>query len=170
MRPSALRKHEENVHNYRNENPAEPVQTTSTEDGVYNYSCCSLLLGLLRLNQNDAIKFGDGKRLMHIYKYMYLFFKVSGCTKYALGVLETLAQVSCLLTPRLAEQLTWNRFVNTKGTKDGNYPMDLDLEHDNRLFKDNVNTHHGKVTEAVVARAYHSVGAVNDITTLLTVI
>ena len=94
---------------------------------------------------------------------MVLFYKVSGCPKYAYWTLETLAQVHCLLTPKLAEQLTWNRFVNTSGTIDGNYPMDLDLEHDNRLFKDNVTTYHGKLTDAIVTRSCLSMGTLDEI-------
>ena len=44
-------------------------------------------------------------------------------------------QLHCLLTPRLAYSLTWNRFVNHKGQVDFNHPIDLDLEHDNKYLK-----------------------------------
>ena len=48
------------------------------------------------------------------------------------------AQVNCLLSPRLAHSLNWNRFVNTKGLSDTNYPMDLYVEHDNKTFKGDI--------------------------------
>lgn len=34
--------------------------------------------------------------------------------------------------------LTWNRFVNHSGEVDAIHPMDLDLEHDNTYFKNDI--------------------------------
>ena len=59
-------------------------------------------------------------------------------TEYAFATLEFFARISCMLTPRLAYSLTWNRFVNHSGKVDANHPMDLDLEHDNKYFKNDI--------------------------------
>jgi len=160
-RPKALKTHERAVHGH--DPSTQDTGQQDDQDSVYNYTRCTLLLGLMRMNQNDAIHMGDGGRLMRLYKYMYLFFKLSKKPKYAYGILETVTQVNCLLTPKLAEQLTWNRSVNTTGTIGTNYPMDLDVEHDNRMFKDNLHTKHGQVTDPVLTRASLSAGKVDKV-------
>ena len=100
----------------------------------------------------DAIKLGDGKRLMLCYKYMYLYCKESGHDKYAYGLLETVAQSSVLLTPRTAENLVWNRFVNTKGDIGSNFPVDLYVEHQNLPLKRDVKTFRGEITDKTLQR------------------
>ena len=76
---------------------------------------------LLHMNHNDAIKLGDGERVMRLNKFFCLYYKVSGCPKYAFATLHLQAQVDCLLSPRLAHSLTWNRFVNLQGKVDTNF-------------------------------------------------
>ena len=126
IRPHALRNHEREKHG---------ITTTSTsisiscegQDHIYNYSHQLLVLLLLRANHNDAIKLGDGGRVLRLYKYFMLFFKISKCPKYAFAMLQLQAQVNCLLTPRLSYSLTWNRFVNHQGAIDTNHQWILRL-------------------------------------------
>lgn len=107
----------------------------------------------LRLNMEDAIKRGDGERLMLCYRFMYLYCKESGCCpKYAYGLLETVAQAHCLLSERNAHSLIWNRFVNNKGREDTNMPVDLDVEHLNRPLKTDVHTYRGTLTDRTMQR------------------
>lgn len=82
---------------------------------MYNYTHNELVLLLLRRNHNDAKHLGDGARAISLYKFFYLFYKISNCPKYTYATLELLAQVNCLLSPRMAYSLTWNRTVNQKG-------------------------------------------------------
>ena len=110
------------------------------------------MLCCLRLNMEDAIKMGDGKRLMLCYKFMYLYCKESGHDKYAYGLLETVAQSSVLLTPRTAENLVWNRFVNTQGDVDSNFPIDLYVEHQNLYLKRDVKTFRGDITDKTMTK------------------
>ena len=112
---------------------------------------------LLRENHNDAIRLGDGERVVRLYKVYTLFFKISKCPKYALATLELQAQLNCLLTPRMAYSLTWNRFVNHKGQVDSNHPMDLDLEHDNKYFKTDIHSFRGEITDKSITRVSRSV-------------
>ncbi|XP_062571098.1 uncharacterized protein LOC134233123 [Saccostrea cucullata] len=106
-RPKSLRKHEATVHGhpdplYGDANITE-ITTQTSEDGVFNYTRLMLNLGLLRMNHNDAIRMGDGERIMRINP------------KYAYGLLETKAQTNMLLTERMAHRLIWNRTVNHRG-------------------------------------------------------
>jgi hypothetical protein len=133
------------------------------QDHLYNYTHQLLILLLLRANHNDAIKLGDGARLIRLYKYFMLFFKVSKCPKYALAMLHLQAQVNCLLTSRLAHSLVWNRFVNHQGKTDTNHPMDLDVEHDNKYFKNDCHSYRGEYTEKTVNTIGRSTGKSEEI-------
>lgn len=53
-------------------------------------------------------------------------FRAAGCTKYALEALWLQMQANVTLSPNLAHQVTWNRFVNVSGK---NIPCDLHNEH-----------------------------------------
>ena len=127
-----LRRHEQKEHGHVDE-AAKSTGPTIEQDHIYNYTRQVLVLLLMRLNHNNAISLGDGGRVIHIYKFFYLFFKISKCPKYAFATLELIAQINYLLSPRLSYSLMWNRFVNHKGYLESNHPMDLDVEHDNNL-------------------------------------
>jgi hypothetical protein len=154
VRPTWLRKHEEREHGH-NINTSDTDQ--NSEDKVYNYTHQVLVLLLLQMNHNDAINIGDGGRVIRLYKFFYLYFKISNCPKYAYATLELLAQVNGLLSPRMAYSLTWNRFVNHQGRLNSNHPMDLDLEHDNKCFKNDICSYRGEITERSVNRVGRSV-------------
>ena len=137
-RPTALKK------TRGREDICQPVtEQSQTVDKVRNYTHQLLILLLLRLDHNDAIKHGDGERVIRLYKYFCLYFKVSNCPKYSFAMLQLQAQVNALLSPRLAHSLTWNRFVNHQGKRDTNHPMDLEIEHDNKLFKNDCQSYRG---------------------------
>ena len=48
---------------------------TSDEDHLYNYHSAKLVFGLLLMEFNDAIKEGDGERLLDVYKVALLTYK-----------------------------------------------------------------------------------------------
>lgn len=50
------------------------------------------------------------------------------------------------LSPQQSAQLQWSRFVNTHGREGCNIPMDLHLEHLNRLFKTVLAGLHSNIT------------------------
>ena len=152
-RQAYLHKHEREKHGQPGPSDLDTQQTVSQkEDKVFNYTHNLLVLLLLRENHNDAIRLGDGERVVRLYKFYTLFFKISKCPKYALATLELQAQLNCLLTPRMAYSLTWNRFVNHKGQVDSNHPMDLDLEHDNKYFKTDIHSFRGEITDKSITR------------------
>ena len=159
-RPTYLKKHEEKKHGHLGTSDDE---NNTGEDYVYNYTHQVLVLLLLQMNHNNAINLGDGARVVRLYKFFYLYFKISSCPKYAYATLELLAQVNGLLTPRMAYSLTWNRFVNHQGQMDSNQPMDLDLEHDNKRFKNDICSYRGEITERSVNRVSRSVESTDEI-------
>ena len=156
----ALRKHESTVHGINdplcNTESSETSQAETEKDFILNYTRMALFLGLLRLNHIDAIKMGDGQRIMDINMYLYLLYKANKFPKYAYGILETIVQSKVLLTERLSHQLIWNRTVNHRGKPETNHPNDLDLEHQNKLFKDQVHNYRGTFTEKSISRVSRS--------------
>ena len=158
----SLRKHEARNHNMNDplyteiETTSQPSSTISSDDFVLNHTKCALFLCLLHLNHADAIKLGDGKRIMNSNKHIYLIYKCHKCPKYAFGLLETLVQSSVLLTDRKAHELIWNRTVNYRGEVDSNFPNDLDIEHQNKLFKEQAHSYRGVFTEKAISRVSRS--------------
>ena len=119
----------------------------TNSDMVLNYTKLVLALGLLRFNHNDAIGTGDGERIMLVNQYLYLLYKQNKCPKYAFGMLETICQSKILLSERLAHRLKWNRTVNHRGKQNTNHPNDLDLEHCDKIFKDEAHSYRGIFTQ-----------------------
>jgi hypothetical protein len=151
---NSLQKH---LSSHPDKNEVPQVEDTVEADYVYNYTRRVMSVCCLRLNFEDAIKRGDGERLFLCYKFMYLYFKQTNCPKYAYGVLETIAQAKYLLSPRQANDLVWNRFVNNKGEADTNLPVDLDVEHLNKPLKTDMTTYRGEITDKTVQRISRSV-------------
>ncbi len=116
----------------------EEEEEHEMRDDVYNYHCSLMNMALLLRNFSDATREGDGPRIIRCIKVFLLHYKQdgSGSTKYTLEALYQLFQLHALLTPREAERLTWNRSVNNRGGAGNNVPCDVDLEHDNHLFKE----------------------------------
>ena len=100
----------------------------------------------------DTKKHGDGKGILKLYKFLLLYFKVDSRTKYSYQTLHLLAQVSFSLPPALSHELTWNRFVNTKGGIDTNVELDRHLEHHNNYVKADLSQYQGKLTEKSIER------------------
>ena len=70
-----------------------------TADGVYAYACETLSLGLLYFKYRDAIKEGDGERVMRVWKFLLLLFRTSGRTNYSIEALTLLTQYYLILPP-----------------------------------------------------------------------
>ena len=155
---ATLVKHKSEVHGITDISETGTVDKTNSvsEDYVLNYSKVGLTLGLLKLNHDDAIRMGDGERILRMDKVFYLFYKAFNCSKYAYGILETLLQTKVSLSERMAHRLIWNRTVNNSGKVDSNLPNDLDLEHCNRIFKDEAHSFRGVFTEKVISRVSRS--------------
>lgn len=113
----------------------ESSQNKSFQDNIYNYHRAKLCHGFVLADFNDAIREGDGERVISLYTILLLIFKTHGCTKYAYTTLLLLVKVSALLTRSQSFRLIWNRFCNVIGKKGRNIPLDLRLEHNNNFLK-----------------------------------
>lgn len=114
----------------------QPSMEQKEVDPRYNYACARLSLGMMIFNFEDAVKEGDGERIIRCWKFMTLLFRAYNHTKYALAGLELQLNLKALLTPYQSHSLTWNRSVNTKGGKGKNIALDLRLEQLNKVLKD----------------------------------
>ena len=86
---------------------ASPTPKHSDFDHILEYAKETLSLGLLFLEFKDAVKEGDGTRVLRCWKYFLLLFHASGHSNYGLEALYFLTQYNFVLPPRLAEQMIW---------------------------------------------------------------
>ena len=114
-----------------------PSNTIAERDDMFNYQCSFLEYGMLILNFFDAIKEGDGKRIVRCWKFQLPYLRNDpGSTKYALEALGMIFQVNVLLSSKHAHELIWNRTALLKSGSGHNIPLDLLLEFFNRLLKE----------------------------------
>ena len=132
----------------------QPVK--DSEDGVYNYARVLCHLAALVSEFTDTWSEGDGERILRCWKIFMLHFHAERRTKYALEVLRLQLQLATL-SPYLVHQLTWGRFVHTRGGPGMNIPCDLHNEHVNKLFKEVISNIGANFTEAASTRAARAV-------------
>ena len=142
--------------------------TDSSLDRVLEYSKEVLSLGLLLMEFKDAIREGDGLRVLRCWKYFFLFFRATNHKNYCIEALHFLMQYYYLLPRRYAEQMLWGRFVNTRGGLGNNISADLHMEHLNRLLKDMVSHLGANKTPCAILRASKALGILNTNTILET--
>ena len=99
-----------------------------TEDHCYNYGCVTLMYGLLLRDIDDAVSEGDGSRILRLYKFLLLLYKMGKNKNYALAVLKLLCSVNSLLSQKKAHQVIWNRTINEKKGKGRRKSLDLKME------------------------------------------
>lgn len=113
----------------------------------------------------DARKYGDGERILKLYKYFLRYFKAFERTKYAFQSLYLLSKINYLLPPSLAYELKWNRFVNNKGGIN-NIELDRCIEHRNKYAKEELKALKGKLTEQSIDRVSKSYDEIKQIINL----
>ena len=137
--------------------------TPSGQDHVFNYASAFMGMALLGRNFHDASREGDGSRVIRIWKILLLHFKDNKRTKYSVEAFNLLSQINATFTPRLSHQLMWNRTCNPRGGPVNNVQLDLQLEHLNRLFKDDLNTFRSNITEHSVQRSSCVLGQIKKV-------
>ena len=106
------------------------------DDKVLEYSRLVISLRLLYMEYCDAIREGDGTRVLRCWRYNFLVFKSTNRKNYAIEALYMLVQYHFIFSKRQAHQLLWGRFVNVHGLPARNIPCDLYMEHLNRVCKE----------------------------------
>ena len=142
-----------------------PAKKKDKVDHIQEYAKEVLTLGLFHLEFHDAVRKGDGNRVLRGWKFLLLFFKATWHPNYAIEAITLLAQYYYLLPPRLAQQLLWTRFVNTQGQRGHNISADLHMEHLNRMCNDVLANLGANKTPRAIVRAGKAAGNLLDIMT-----
>ena len=137
--------------------------TASSEDMAYQYSSQLLTIGCMYLEFRDAIKEGDGIRVLRCYRYLLPMFISSGRTNYAIETLNFLMQYDYLLSPRQAEELIWGRFINTHGQAGKNISNDLHCEYLNKSVKTSIALLQANKTTKSMQRVARALGTVHPV-------
>ena len=141
----------------------DPDVKVRKTDKVFLYALQVLNLVLLWHGFDDAIREGDGDRILTYYKFILNVFKAGRCFNYCKEVVILLTQYHCLFSERQAAQLKWSRCINTKGYRGCNVSCDLHLEHLNHRLKGMIRGLHSNVTPKALRRAAQSVGIVHQV-------
>ena len=138
--------------------PIKKPQKQEAGDDIHNYCTARLNLGLLVRNADDAVKEGDGERILNCWKFFLLYFKAFGHHKYAYASFLQQAKVKAILTEAQSEQLVWNRTVNKKGGKGRNISCDIRLEQINCLTKELLHNLGVNLNEGTALRESQAIG------------
>ena len=139
------------------------VSSIKDTDGVHSYSKQLLRLSCFYLEFADAIREGDGERVLRCWRYLLPICLGSGRTNYSCEVLNMLFQHSFALPPRLSAQLLWSRFINAHGEPGKNIPADLHMEHLNRLAKNAIRDQGANKTKEAISRVGKAVGTLGPV-------
>ena len=133
------------------------------EDGVYGYAVEFLTLALLWHGFHDAIREGDGERILRYWKFLFVIFTSSNKRNYAKETVMFLLQYYYLLSDRQKEQLLWNRCINTRGYQGANIPCDLHMEHLNRRLKIMMRNLGANIRPKSIEKAGRTIGIVQHV-------
>ena len=137
--------------------------TSTCTDQVQMYAKELMTLGMFYLNYRDAIREGDGSRILTTWKYLLPIFRVSDRRNYSLEVLLSLYKYYYVFSERQASQFLWSRFVNTRGVPSKNKPADLHMEHLNRLCKDCISGLGASKTPKAISRIGKAIGPLQEV-------
>lgn len=132
--------------------PGSSNDKSTIVDTVQEYAIDTLSLGLLYMEFADAIREGDGSRILRCWRYLFLIFRASRRTNYTIEAFTLLAQERFIFSPRMALQLKWSRTINTHGKPGKNIPMDLHMEHLNREVKTALHGLGSNITDHAIQR------------------
>jgi len=133
-----------------------------TIDMTYNHATDFLSLGLLWYGFHDAVKEGDGDRIIKYWKFLLPVFKEEGHHNYSKEAFNLIIQTQ-LLSPRKVAELKWNRSINTVGRRGCNIPCDLHMEHLNKRLKMMIDNLGANITPSSVQRVAKSLGVVHAV-------
>ena len=142
---------------------ADAAMQEKLPDGVLNYASAVLNDGLLMLEFRDGIREGDGERILRCWKFMLLYFRHFNHYKYALEAFHTLALVNLVAPPHVQQQIIWSRVVNSRGGAGNNIPVDLHMEHLNRLLKNMIIGIGANISEQAIIQASKSLDGMKSI-------
>lgn len=113
---------------------------------------------LLWAEFEDAIKEGDGLRVIRCWKLFLPIFKVTNHKNYSIRAVNPLLQYNVLLLPRQREQLLWSHFINSSGNQGQNKSCNLHMEHLNRIVKTTIGGLESNITPKSISRIERCAG------------
>ena len=132
-------------------------------DGVKAYAVQVLSQGLLYMEFSDAIREGDGYRIIRCWHYLMLVFRSRQRKNYCIEGLNLLAQFHFYLNERQSHELIWSRCINIHELPGRNIPCDLFLEHLNKICKQAIETLGSNFSEKALERVGHCVGILDGL-------
>ena len=144
-----------------NYNSCDRMSTTG--DGVHEYTVQLLQSACFYMELADVIREGDGGRVLRCWKYLLPIFYGSGNKNYACDAANILLQHLYTLTPRQSVQLLWSRFVNVHGKPGRNIPVDLHMEHLNKIAKGCIGFLGCNKSQAAIQRIGCAIGTLSPI-------
>ena len=132
----------------------------TNEDKVLVYGKQLLSIGCLYLEFADAVKEGDGDRLIRCWRCLLIIFCNSNRKNYAKEAILLLYQFGYVLSPQQTEQLLYNRFINMNGVPGRNILSDLYMEHLNRQLKNSIGALGSRKTENSIIRCGKAIGTI----------
>jgi len=142
--------------------PSDGTQPSRINDSRFNYATDLLTMCLVWHGFHDAVREGDGDRIVLYWKLLLPVFQQQGRYNYAKEAFLLLAQ-TFYLSKRKATELMWNRTVNTSGRTGCNIPCDLHMEHLNRTLKSVLGNMGSNTKDSSIDRAAKSLGVVSQI-------
>lgn len=127
---------------------------------VHNYATDLLSMSLVWHSFHDAIREGDGDRILLYWKVLLPIFLKEHHYNYAKEAFLLIAR-SQFLSERQVTELLWSRTVNTHGRKGCNIPCDLHMEHLNRRLKYMIDNLGPNAQPTTIERVAKSVGVVS---------
>lgn len=132
-------------------------------DSIYHYTEQLLTIGSIYLEMSDAVREGDGERLIRTWRYLLIIFRNSNRRNYAKDAVLLLHQYMYELSPQQSEQLLFNRFVNTHGGIGRNISADLHMEHLNKIVKDGISRMSSSKSEKAIIRLSKAIGTLSPV-------
>ncbi len=137
--------------------------TEKCDDRVHLYAVEVLSLGLLWHGFHDAIREGDGDRILRYWKFMLVIFKSTNHRNYAKEAVNLLLQYNYTFSEREKAQLLYSRCVNTRGYPGANIPCDLFMEHLNRTLKTVIRGMKANVNPTMIQKAGKAIASVHHV-------
>jgi len=108
---------------------------------------------------HDAVREGDGERILQHWKFMLVIFKLTNHRNCAKEAVNLLLQYNYTFSEREKPQLLWSR-VNTRGYPGANIPCDLFMEHLNRRLKTVIRSMRANVNPTTIQKAGKAISSV----------
>lgn len=115
---------------------SQGIQLFGPDDDIINYQHSFMEMFLLVMKFHNSISEPDGYRLLRRWMFILItLFFYGSRSKYTLEARYLLLQYYVVLSPRVAKQMIWNRFSKSRSEMWGIIPLDMALEHMNKILK-----------------------------------